>query len=448
MLREKVLISIMSISAQFRSLLLQPEINRISSFYNQEISDTERLSLQLNQFNTIWQKLYNNVPYYKNLFQLGYLPEKFSSWNQFLELMPVSDKKLYISEKSKRTDNSKKPDYLRSTSGSSGNPLQIPAWNSEIRFTRPDQWVGRRWYGINPEDRCFWLTTNSYLLGTGFKGSIRKYKRAFIDKLLSYYIFPAYNISPDVIRKMSEVLIKQKPDYVIGFSAVLDLFARINYDRRKDIKQLNIKAIIATSEIFPFDDSPQVIEDVFQAPVAMEYGTNETIAIAHTLPSGNFKVFWKNYFIEGAKSNNSDLKDVRITSLYPRCFPLIRYDVGDQIELIDNEKSSEYGIEYFRKIHGRKNNYVLCESGERIHTSAFSSTLRIFPEITGYQIINNGTDITLNIVMLNTNLTPDISGKIKQRLSIIHPELSKLKINQVGQVEQTSNGKTPLLIRS
>ena len=61
---------------------------------------------------------------------------------------------------------------MRITGGSSGNPLQIPAWKSEDLYTRPDQWVGRRWYEINPEDRCLWLTGNSYLLGNGLKGFI------------------------------------------------------------------------------------------------------------------------------------------------------------------------------------------------------------------------------------------------------------------------------------
>ncbi len=437
----------MTIVAIIRSKLFQNEINARSDFYQKETSKEERLQWQLDQFNTNWKKIIKDVPYYRSLYLNGRVPEKFDNWDQFLIRMPVSEKKQYIEEKNLRTDQSKKNDYIRITGGSSGNPLQIPAWKSEDFYTRPDQWVGRRWYGINPEDRCLWLTGNSYLLSSGLKGFIKKNKRAFKDFLLGYYRLLAYNLTPDNIRKMIEVIIKQKPDYIIGFSGVLDLFARVNHDRKYDLAKLNLKAIIATSEIFPFEDSSQIIEDTFSTKVAMEYGSNETIAIAHTEPTGNFKVFWKNYFIEGIDCGLGDLKEIRVTSLFPRCFPLIRYELGDQIELINSNKKSEYGIEYFRKIYGRKNNFVLCESGEKIHTSAFSLALRIFPEITAYQIINEGSKIELHIVTKNSILTSDLISIIKYRLSLIHPELTKVIIRKVDQVEQTVNGKSPLLIR-
>lgn len=437
----------MTIVAIIRSKLFQNQINKRSDFYQKETSKEERLKWQLDQFNMNWIKIIKDVPYYRSLYRNCVLPEKFDSWDQFLLEMPVGEKNLYIEEKYLRTDQSKKVDYMRITGGSSGDPLQIPAWKSEDFYTRPDQWVGRRWYGINPEDRCLWLTSNSYLLSSGIKGFIKKNKRAIKDTLLGYYRLLAYNLTPDNIRKMTEVIIKQKPDYIIGFSGVLDLFARINHDRKHDLAKLNLKAIIATSEIFPFEDSSQIIADTFNTAVAMEYGSNETIAIAHTEPNGNFKVFWKNYFIEGVDCGLGSHKEIRVTSLYPRCFPLIRYELGDQIELIDTNKKSDFGIEYFRKVYGRKNNYVLCDNGEKIHTSAFSLSLRIFPEITAYQIINEGSKIELHIVTNNSNLTPDIISKIGHRLSLIHPELSKVIIRKVDQVERTINGKSPLLIR-
>ena len=437
----------MAIVAKLRSTILKSEINKLSNFYEAEISEHERLRIQLELFNSNWKKIIKNVPYYRSLYLKGALPIKFESWNQFIKEMPVGNRLDYIRNQKQLTDQSKKVDYMRITGGSSGNPLQIPAWKSEDLYTRPDQWVGRRWYGIKPEDRCLWLTGNSYLLGSGLKGNIKKYKRAIKDALLGYYRLLAYNLNTDNIRKMTEVIINQRPDYIIGFSGVLDLFARVNQDRKYDLAKLNLKAIIATSEIFPFEDSAQIIAETFNTNVAMEYGSNETIAIAHTEPNGNFKVFWKNYFIEGVDSGLGSQKEIRVTSLYPRCFPLIRYELGDQIELIDSNKKSDFGIEYFRKVYGRKNNYVLCENGEKIHTSAFSLSLRIFPEITAYQIINEGSKIELHIVIIDSNLSSDIILKIRHHLSLIHPELSKVIIRKVDQVERTVNGKSPLLIR-
>ncbi len=228
----------MAIVAKLRSTILKSEINKLSNFYEAEISEHERLRIQLELFNSNWKKIIKNVPYYRSLYLKGALPIKFESWNQFIKEMPVGNRLDYIRNQKQLTDQSKKVDYMRITGGSSGNPLQIPAWKSEDLYTRPDQWVGRRWYGIKPEDRCLWLTGNSYLLGSGLKGDIKKYKRAIKDALLGYYRLLAYNLNTDNIRKMTEVIINQKPDYIIGFSGVLDLFARVNQDRKYDLAKL------------------------------------------------------------------------------------------------------------------------------------------------------------------------------------------------------------------
>lgn len=437
----------MTLVANIRAKLLNSEINQRSLFYQTTTGKEERLKWQLEQFNANWVNIIQNVPHYHSLYQKGEIPEKFETWNQFRTELPISERKQYILEKSLRTNHSQKPDYVRITGGSSGNPLQIPAWNSEKKFTKPDQWVGRHWFGINPEDHCFWLMGNSQLLGRGFKGIINKYKRAVKDKLLGYYRCPAYNLQPEIMKHLADILIRKNPDYVIGFSGVLDIFARINIDLKEEFKKLRIKAIIATSEIFPFEDSPKIIAETFQAPVAMEYGSNETIAIAHTNPSGIFKVFWKNYFVEGLDSETSNMKNILITSLYPRCFPLIRYDLGDQIELDNCDETSTFGIEEFKKVHGRKNNFVTMKDGSRIHTAAFSHSIRIFDELTGYQIIDNGIELNLNITTLTGNLSHNLINEIKYRLSQIHPELSAVQINNVTHLEQMKNGKTPLLIR-
>ena len=137
--------------------------------------------------------------------------------------------------------------------------------------------------------------------------------------IAGYYRLLAYNLNPDNIRKMTEVIINQKPDYIIGFSGVLDLFARVNQDRKYDLAKLDNLFLIATSEIFPFEDSSQIIAETFNSYVAMEYGSNETIAIAHTEPNGNFKVFWKNYFIERINCGLGNHKEIRVPPV-PKMF--------------------------------------------------------------------------------------------------------------------------------
>ncbi len=438
----------MTIISKIRSKLFKPEIIRRSDFYLKEISTEDRLNLQLSQFNATWENIIINVPYYRSMVENKALPERFENWDQFLSIMPITNRNKCITNKSLMTDISKKADYWRTTGGSSGDPIQIPAWNNEKKFTGPDQWVGRYWYGITPGDSCFWLMGNSRMLGSGIQRFINKNNRALKDILLGYYRYPSYNLTPESIRIIAKKMVKMKPDYVIGFSTVLDLFARLNMDINQEFKNLNIKGVIATSEVFPFEDSPQVIKNTFHAPVIMEYGSNETIAIAYTRPSGEYKVFWKNYFVEAIESGSDGLKDIRITSLYPRCFPLIRYELGDQIELMEQNLTSTYGIENFKKVHGRKDNVIILKDGHYLHARSFAHAVRIFKEITGYQIIENENEIHLNLTSNKSDLSEKTISEIQHRLSQIHPELKSVQIHQVNQLQQTINGKTRLIIRN
>ena len=47
----------------------------------------------------------------------------------------------------------------------------------------------------------------------------------------------------------------------------------------------------------------------------MEYGAVEAGLGAHTHPSGDYPVFWRSHIL---------------TSLYPRAFPLARYEIGSE----------------------------------------------------------------------------------------------------------------------
>ena len=137
----------------------------------------------------------------------------------------------------------------------------------------------------------FW--GHGHLLGHGLSGILERFKRAVKDKIQNYVRYSCYDLTKNNLLMAGDAIIREKPDYIIGYSTALDQLASVNIHRKHEFSKLNIKVVIGTAENFPFSDSRDVISDVFYSPVAMEYGSVETNLIAHTLLNLDIK------FLEG-----------------------------------------------------------------------------------------------------------------------------------------------------
>jgi phenylacetate-CoA ligase len=265
------------------------------------------------------------------------------------------------------------------------------------------------------------------------------------DYVLGYYRFSAYDLSEAAMRCAGDELLKFRPDYVIGYAVALDALERANANRAERFNDLGIKLIIGAAERFPRDDSRSRMAKTFGCPVAMEYGSVETSLIAHEHPSGGYNVFWANYFIEAQPlSSNSSLAKILVTSLFPRCFPLVRYDVGDEIVLDAPAKLPLNSLRRFANVRGRCNDRVTLTDGTVVHSEAFTHAIRECADVTGYQIVVTDGRPTIYF----TSLAP---GKvnvadIRRRLSIVHHELAQLDVVHVPRLKQTMAGKTPMIV--
>jgi len=428
---------------KIRRIRLKPSIEKRKLIYSKNYDTEESLHIQLDLFNKEWIRIRHDVPFYRDLYLEKNLPDAFRSWHEIISSFPVIDRKTIQANCDNLMNHTKRADWYRITGGSTAEPIQIPSWHSENKFTSPDMWLARSWYGIQPSDRLFLIWGHSHLLGRGLAGLYKRLIRQIKDSFLGYYRFSAYNINKISMRKAAECLIRYRPQYIIGYSNALDAFARANEDRANQLSSLKLKAVIGAAEGFPATDSKECIEKVFGAPVAMEYGAVETGLMAHTHPNGGYSAFWRTYFIEAAENGSSEGLKVRITSLFPRCFPLIRYEIGDEIELYYGQ--SPFGVRRFKRVIGRCNDYLLLPDGSRIHSELITHAVRSCSEIKAYQAIQDIKGIRLAVVA--GELSKETLEDIRHRMAVIHPYLSDIKIEIVDNLKQSIAGKTPMIVR-
>jgi len=437
----------MAVGAIARRIFYRSEILARRREYSQAISRTQQLEDQLRLWNVRWAGILKNHPYWKKLQAESDLPLRFESWEEFCATVPVMTRTEVKRNTETMASVERRPDFNRITGGTTAEPVQIPAWNSERASTRADTWMARGWYGIDPASRLFLIWGHSHLFGTGARGWINARLRKADDWLLGYNRFPAYNLGAEALERAGRALLHFKPDYVIGYSVALDLFARANGHLRDRLHGLGIKAVVGAAEGFPAPDSQALLEDLFGCPVAMEYGSVETDLVAHTHPQGGYRAFWRSYFVEGERESPGPAMKLRVTSLYERCFPLVRYELGDEVEPSEETGATTLlGLASFKRVCGRCNDCVVLNDGIRVHSEVFTHVVRGYREIDGYQVVQNGEDIRV-LALLHGSLEPGLQDRIRSALGKVHPQLARIPVEKVDALRRTRAGKTPMVVR-
>ncbi|MBE7544501.1 MAG: hypothetical protein M9913_05880 [Bryobacteraceae bacterium] len=434
----------MSLFKRYRARSLGEVVTGARDGYGREWRQDEVRALA--RWNEQWRVVKETVPYFRALAIQSGLTDAVGSWEEFRERLPVMSKRTIREQGIRLCDERRRPDCWRSTGGSTAEPIQVPSWNSENRIHEGHIWLARSWYGIEPASRLFLLWGHSHLLGKGWNGAVSRQVRRLKDQLAGYCRWSAYDMSEEGLRAGARALIEHRPEYVIGYSAALDRFVRVNHAEKGPIQELGVKAVIGAAERFPFADSRQRIGDLFGAPVGMEYGSVETSLLAHTHPDGGYRVFHRSYMIELLLAESSRRRGrILVTSLYPRSMPLIRYEIGDEVELTDEAVNGP--LAEFETVIGRLNDNVALRSGRQLHSEVIAHAVRDCPGVEGYQlVVVNGDPKELRLLRRNGRVTDPQVAEISRRLGVIDASLAHVAIVHVRSLDQTRAGKSPTIL--
>src|SRR5699024_7772013 len=382
-----------------------------------EVPNVEIQQYQLKKFNEIWKEIINEVPYYKELVDKERIPSQIKSIDDFIKL-PITDRKEVRNNVLKYSNNNVEPDFWITTGGSTGTPLKFPSRKKEKEYYEPSIWYARDFYGIKRSDRMFRLWGHSHTLGKGFS----KYKKILSFKighpLIGFKRFSAYNLSKEQLRKAGEEILKFKPDYIIGYSKAINMLAKVNEGRKNEFHKLNLRAVIGASEAFDTKEDREFVSEVFGCEVGLEYASMETKHIAHTYPKSDYKVLWDDVIMECVDENGlpSTTGRVLITTLYPRMFPLVRYELGD---IIVNTKKSGHSVYEFEEIKGRDNDFLKIDAETSIHSEALTHAIKLSDKISSYQIRYDKNNNYTIYVTSNDNINEKEKKEIQYRLNNI-----------------------------
>lgn len=315
---------------------------------------------QNNQFLNLVEFCFNYNPFYKKYFKENDIFLSDIKSIKDINKFPILSKDDLIENNVLLHANFRFNKKFRAiTSGSSGKTLSFLRDENADSFNRASIQRGYSWYNVYPWEK------NGYFWGFDFS-FFKKMKTIFFDTLQNRFRLFTYS-SKSLKHFLTNA---QKASYLHGYSSMIyQLAVIINKDRLA--KPQNLKMIKGTSEKI-FESYQDEISQAFGQKMISEYGATEAGIIAFECPNGYMHINMEGVYIEEIE------KEIVVTNLQMKSFPIIRYKLGDYIKLAANNERCSCG----------KAHHILKEVIGRIGKSVIGER-QIYPSLYFYYIFKN-----------------------------------------------------------
>ncbi|MGY5352984.1 phenylacetate--CoA ligase family protein [Wenyingzhuangia sp. IMCC45533] len=370
---------IFKIGQRFRN----PSLDSCFSFL--QITDQwsiEKLeAYQLEKIRELLNTSYKYSKFYRDCFDKERLNIDTIKTLNDLSKVPILEKKDLLNNVDDIHTNYKfKKLYKASTSGSTGNSLVFNREEWADSFNRASIFRGYSWHGVSPWDK------NGYFWGFNFS-FIERLKTNLLDFLQNRFRVFSYE------KKSFERFVKKlkKAKYIHGYSSMIYQTAKLINESEKGGFE-SIKMVKGTSEKI-YDSYQDEVKKAFNLRIISEYGATESGIIAFECPEGNMHINMEGCYVE--EHNN----EILVTNLQMKSFPVIRYKLGDYIELAPRDFKCKCG----------RAHRVLKEVTGRVGESVYGEN-QIYPSLYFYYIFKNL--VKQYDLKLNYQVIQNIKGKL------------------------------------
>lgn len=361
----------------------------LSKFELEKIQQ-QRFSLTIEEamkHSSFYQKQYSKIENpndIKNITQLPILSKEMLRQN--IEQIKTIDKRKGI---------------LSKTGGTTGKAIEVifTLDNIQERYAFLDNF--RSQYGYVLGKRTAWFSGKALLSKTDTQKK-RFWKTDYWFKVRYYSTF---HIKTPYLKYYLENLIQFKPEYIIGFPSSILEIAKYGIQNGYHFPPDTIKAIFPTAETIT-EEIRNCLEVFFKTVVYNQYASSEGAPFIFECSKNNLHLEMQSGVYEVLDQNNNPTKSGKliVTSFTTKGTPLIRYDIGDDIELSDNICTCGNNNPIVKTILGRTDDYVYSKENGKINLGNISNTLKETKGIIQFQVIQNYPESILIKLIIDSRL--------------------------------------------
>ena len=389
---------------------------------NQYLSPEELRLMQMEKLGALLQHACKYVPYYRNLFkQLGIKPEDIRTWEDYQSLPILTKADVREHNDQFFSEKPRSPVKKYRTSGSTGKPLKIFTSQTAIAAEYASRYRALNHWGIDVGDReLAFYGAERYTHVKGLKKSLdMRLIRPFKNLINNRVRLPVENISEEDLEYQWRFIQKFRPKLLHAYPSALYLFAQYISGQGHNGGLAGAKLSFVGGEIL-YDWQKEVLEEVFECPVAQVYASYEIGVTAHSFPCGALHTNDDFVIVEVIKSHPQDeFGQIVSTRLDNWEFPLIRYNIEDLAPPLEEHADCDLGLGFSKldRIIGRSFDMLRLSNGRIVHGSYFSSLMQLVDGLRQFQVNQRQPDYFEILVVIDPDVfTMEQESFIKDRM--------------------------------
>lgn len=421
---------------------------RLRSLYQEisnEISQTQWLDrdelrkYQEKRLKHILRSCLHNVPYVDELISGNAIDIEHFNLTEDLQRFPVISKSDILKNPAKfRSIKKSVFHYKGSTSGTSGSSLNI--WHDYYALVREQAFVNRQldWAGYRKNDPMAWIRGDLIVPVLQKKPPFWRYNA--IDNQL---MFSSYHLSEENIAFYIEALEEYDPVIIKAYPSSVAYLAKWLESRGRSYKGKNLLGIVTSSETL-YDEDRVLLESVFGCLVYDWYGSYERVCSIGTCKEGSYHINM-DYGIMEILNVENNIGQIVGTGINNLAMPLLRYDVGDLVELNTEGVDCRCGrsLPMVRKVLGRQDDCLITRSGRRIGRTGIT---RGIDGVLESQIVQVSRDNVIIKVVPSANYSGKVEQMLKNHANDVFAGELDVEVEVVDKLERTKSGKLKSVI--
>jgi len=417
----------------FHLKLRELEKSQFYSFPDLQALQLEKLKFMINH-------AYNDVPYYRCVFDEKKLKPSDIKTLEDINKIPILTRNQVKNNLPSLVAKNipKNQRLLRNTSGTTGSPMYFFVDKKSYSVNCAYTWRYWNWAGINFGDSRITLQGRRIVHHSRIKPPFWIYNKW--DKQL---FFSTYHLSEELMSYFVNKIFEFGPQAIEAYPSAIYVLAKYMDDNNIRHK---IKAVFTSSEtLYPIQR--EVIERVFQCKIYDKYGLSEMFFVATECEQHKGLHFNMEYAITQLLNEQNEPvaagTEGRIicTGLENFSMPLIRYDTGDIGEALPDKCSCGRNFPLLAPVTTKVEDQLLTPEGRYISGSLLTFPFKPMKNIIKSQIIQDSLeDVKVKIVKNNFYNQEDseiLLGGLRKCLG----RSMNITLEFVDDIERTKNGK-------
>ncbi|WOX56278.1 phenylacetate--CoA ligase family protein [Methanoculleus palmolei] len=415
---------------------------------SQRWSREELTAYQIQTLSRLLDHAYENVPYYRRVFQERNLVPGDIQTLDDLALLPFltrEDLQNNLPDLKARNYPESAFEYV-TTGGSTGIPV---GFYYEKGASRAREWafMKTQWdrVGYRFTDRC--VVLRGYIVGSPKEEIF--WKKTLCGRWL---LMSSHHMTEETMPAYIDRIRKFRPRFIQGYPSTAVILARYMLDHK--IKPFpNVKAVLCGSEsLYPWQRN--LLTEAFGCRVFSWYGNSEqTVLAGECEESSRYHIFPEYGIVEligrdGRPVEGSGaMGEVVATNLTNFVCPLIRYRTMDLAVAAGNPCTCGRSYPLLERVEGRVQDFIVTKDHRLISMTAVNMHSSVFDNVAQFQFYQSKKGEVLMRIVKKPGYTYRDTERILRELGRKFENGVDVTIRFVGKIPRTRRGKYRFLIQ-